>query len=446
MAKRESQGMQIALILLVMLSVLFAITTVVFWNIAKNTKAELAQKTSSEQSANANMRKTIDENQQLKVMLGHTADVPLDAIQNGFKTDMEKFGANFPAEERNYRALPEFLNTTNMQLHGELTSAQARINELESSNTQFKKEMDQQIAAARKEKDDATKEYLAQRNNFATEVRKAQSQGNKSKMQWEAIRKKLNIQVDELESKVSQLNDQLTDMKNSNDKISLELSQLRTESFDRPDGKVTWVDNRGNTVYINLGSRDRLRRQTTFSVYDIDVNNLARTKKKASVEVTRVLGDHLAEARVINEEIGNPIVHGDIIFSPIWEVGNPIRFALTGFMDIDKDGVSDRDLIRRLIKINGGVIDAEVGDDGSRTGDMTVETRYLVTGKHSSEGGASGFAADSRIRTEAKSLGLTSISVDRLLSDIGYQRISKTIALGQDSKERDYRENSYDHQ
>ena len=43
MAKRESQGMQIALILLIMFCLLFAITTVVFWNQSKKANAEVAQ-------------------------------------------------------------------------------------------------------------------------------------------------------------------------------------------------------------------------------------------------------------------------------------------------------------------------------------------------------------------------------------------------------------------
>ena len=37
-------------------------------------------------------------------------------------------------------------------------------------------------------------------------------------------------------------------------------------------------------------------------------------------------------------------------------------------MDLDKDGLSDLDKVRNLITVNGGVVDAELKDDGTRAG------------------------------------------------------------------------------
>lgn len=445
MAKRESQGMQIAVILLVMLSVLFAITTIVFWNIGKNAKAELDQKSTEATDATQKMRSTIDDNFKLKNMLGHTAEVSMEQIQKAYDTDMLKFGSSFPKEEQNYRKLPEHLGNTNSQLHDKLASATDRIKELESTNEQLKQEMDNQIALARKDKDNAKQEYLAERSAFDAELQKLKAERGSMRQDWEGARKGLVSTGNQLEQKVKELDEQLASMRNRNDKLSSELAQLRTESFERPDGKITWVDNRGETVYINLGSEDALQRQTSFSVYDLDEYNLARTDKKASIEVTRILGEHLAEARVVSDDVRNPIVSGDIIYSPVWQVGSPVRFALTGLMDIDNDGRSDRALIRRLIGLNGGVIDAEVDDKGDRTGELSVQTRYLVAGNRPDDKASSKRGnADAKIRSEAKSLGLTEISVDRLLSDLGFQKISKTVALGRESSGSDYAPNEYD--
>jgi hypothetical protein len=444
MAKRESQGLQIALILLVMLSVLFAITTIVFWNIGKNAKAELVQKRTEATDATSRMRSTIDENISLKNMLGHTAEVAMPEIEKTFGTDMQKFGSSFPKEEQNYRKLPDHLGNTNLQLHDKVATAIERIQELEKTNEQLNKEKETQIAAARKDKESAKQEYLKERSNFDTELQKLASQRDSMNSKWDGTRKGLVAKGNALEKQVNGLTDEVASMQNQNDKLSSELSQLRTESFERPDGKITWVDNRGETVYVNLGSEDALQRQTSFSVYDLDENNLARTEKKASIEITRILGNHLAEATVVNDDNRNPIVSGDIIFSPVWEVGSPVRFALTGFMDIDNDAASDRALIRRLIRMNGGVIDAEVDDKGDRTGELSVETRYLVTGDSTDEkSSAKRAASDSKIRSEAKSLGLTVISINRLLSDLGYQKISKTIALGRESSGSDYSPSDY---
>ncbi len=56
MAKRENQGLQIALIVLVMFTVMFAVTTIVFWNQSKNLRAEADQLRTDTQRANDQVR------------------------------------------------------------------------------------------------------------------------------------------------------------------------------------------------------------------------------------------------------------------------------------------------------------------------------------------------------------------------------------------------------
>ena len=120
-------------------------------------------------------------------------------------------------------------------------------------------------------------------------------------------------------------------------------------------------------------------------MYDVDENNIARSERKGSIEITRILGGHLAEARILDDELTNPIIPGDVIYSPVFQPGTAVRFALTGIMDIDGDGQSDHDLIRNLIRINGGVIDAEVDADGKRKGKISINTRYLIVGEEATD-------------------------------------------------------------
>ncbi|MEM8679018.1 MAG: hypothetical protein AAGF97_06685, partial [Planctomycetota bacterium] len=102
-------------------------------------------------------------------------------------------------------------------------------------------------------------------------------------------------------------------------------------------------------------------------------------------------------------------------------------------MDVDGDGYSDRELIKRLIAVNGGVIDAEITDDGDREGEISIRTRFLVVGDNVAEsaGNPKLAAAHQAMLRDAGIKGLTQISVDRLLSDLGYQRVAKSVALGQ---------------
>jgi len=58
-----------------------------------------------------------------------------------------------------------------------------------------------------------------------------------------------------------------------------------------------------------------------------------------------------------------------------------IRFAIAGLVDIDNDGKSDIDLIRRIIAVGGGVIDAELEIDGKLTGQLRQDTAYVIVGK-----------------------------------------------------------------
>ena len=131
--------------------------------------------------------------------------------------------------------------------------------------------------------------------------------------------------------------------------------------------------------------------------------------------------------------LSNPILSQDNIYSPVWDPGQKTHFALVGFMDIDKDGKSDRNLIRTLIARNGGVIDAEVLDDGSRDGKITINTRYLVQGEQANEKSkAEALRSYSQMIKEASDLGVETISVERLLSDMGWRGNERTVGSGTD--------------
>ena len=102
--------------------------------------------------------------------------------------------------------------------------------------------------------------------------------------------------------------------------------------------------------------------------------------KKGTIEVTQILGDHLAEARIIDDSLIDPLVPGDKIYTPLWDPGHPERFAIAGKIDIDGDGRDDHERLKNLILLSGGVVDADLQPDGKQTGTMTVDTRDLIIG------------------------------------------------------------------
>src|SRR4029078_6892055 len=103
-----------------------------------------------------------------------------------------------------------------------------------------------------------------------------------------------------------------------------------------------------------------------------ETQNTAKAKQKGTIEVTRVLDEHLSEARITSDDPKNPILSGDRIYSPAWHRGKQLHFALTGIIDVNGDGISDLQIVRNLITLNGGVLDAYLNDDGGVEGTMSV--------------------------------------------------------------------------
>jgi hypothetical protein len=195
------------------------------------------------------------------------------------------------------------------------------------------------------------------------------------------------------------------------------------------DGRISWVNQNG-TVWINLGEADSLRRQITFSVFDTDQRDAAKAKKKGSIEVTRILGDHLAEARITQDDARNPILTSDQVYSQVWERGNKLHFALTGIIDLDGDGQSDLQLARDLIELNGGVVDSYIGEEGNVVGNMSVVTRYLVLGEYPEEARKTAVREGwQSMNEEASDFGVEVITLDEFLNQMGYQTSDRAVEL-----------------
>jgi hypothetical protein len=147
----------------------------------------------------------------------------------------------------------------------------------------------------------------------------------------------------------------------------------------------------------------------------------------------------MAEARITEDDPTNPILSGDNIYSPVWHRGKKLRFALTGLIDVDADGVSDMQLVRDLIALNGGTIDSYLGDDGKVVGEVTAYTRYMVDGEIPET------AANVKLQTgrqamrqQASALGIESITLSAFLDKMGYTSTDRTIVLGEAAAARDF--------
>jgi hypothetical protein len=174
-------------------------------------------------------------------------------------------------------------------------------------------------------------------------------------------------------------------------------------------------------------------------VFDSDLHDAAKAKKKGSIEITRLLSEHMAEGRITKDDPKNPILTGDNIYSQIWQRGKKLHFALTGFIDIDGDGDGDLQLARDLIELNGGIVDAYLDESGKVQGEITANTRYLVSGdKPDSASKTSLQTGTNDMFKEASSLGVETITLPEFLTQMGYKPQDRTVHLGAAAKASDF--------
>jgi hypothetical protein len=123
-------------------------------------------------------------------------------------------------------------------------------------------------------------------------------------------------------------------------------------------------------VNIDVGRKDFLRLNVQFGVFARGETNVNNRKKKGTITVTKFIGDNLAEARILESDLRDPILQGDVIFTPTWTPGIQETFVLAGDFDVTGDKKPDNELLETLVEMNGGKIEK----------DVDIGTRYLLLG------------------------------------------------------------------
>ena len=190
---------------------------------------------------------------------------------------------------------------------------------------------------------------------------------------------------------------------------SANLAEIQGVDVQDFQGKIVEVR---NGIYINLGRADGLRPSVRFGVVNSDESRVADAQPKARIEVVEVISgsEHLSRCKVLSDRTPITILRGDSIYSPAWQPGRKVEFALAGKLDINGDGIDDRETIKTLIAQNGGLVTMDLPPTGKGSGELSVTTRWLVIGddfKVLDEEGA--------LESKAKAFGISRIHVDKLL-------------------------------
>ncbi len=240
------------------------------------------------------------------------------------------------------------------------------------------------------------------------------------------------------------------------EKSGVDLKAIEAESLDErarqmlrvwnKPWKVVEIDRRGTLPYINLGSADGLTSQVTFSVHAEGLGGRLTEKPKGTLEVVRVIGPHLAQARVTSTKDGkaDPILKGDRLFNPTWDPNRKRRIAIAGIADLGGDGTDNTEDFRRLMERQNVILDAYIDTKDEKTPKIvgkgvSVNTDYLILAdtlesvKHPRSGDKAYVQAYDRLREELKTKaatnGVTLITLRRYLDMIGY-RAPKVVSSG----------------
>lgn len=437
---RENQGLQIALIIFVMLTIILGVTTFLFFRQYEDAllKAEAAAAEAQQQrTAAENM---LDEANRLKQIVGFAPTDGIATIDEAFNSDMEKYGATFDEADRNYRKVLAYLDTVIQEKNVSLATEQERVAGEKARAASIDAQKQAQVDQFKSGMDKANADLAAERGKFNQQLQAATKQSGELQAKREQDRKQSDAAMAQLQDKLGEVNRSLQTTSATLKERNVQIDKILRPTFESGDGYIRWVNQRNGTVWINLGQADALRREMTFSVYPAGTNDVNRAAKKGEIEVTDLLGEHLAEASIVTDEVADPILPGDIIHTPVWAPGERLHFALTDRLDIDGDEKSDAEIVRNLIRMNDGVIDAQLDDEGNQTGELTTKTRFLVLGtEHDANTPQKPMDARVRMLDKAEKLGIKTMALPQLLRQMGWKNQTPVVRYGRGANPDDFK-------
>ena len=440
---RENQGLQIALIVFVLLTVILGATTWVFYQRSTELAEKVKTETTAKETANNTAGKAEDDSKEFaKLISGAGASAKLEDAQKQKVNDMQVFAAGLKPDEWYYSPVLHKLAVILAEKSDELKKKNEEIAKWEVKYKEREDSKAPQIKDFRESADKAAQELASAKQNFDARRTEVEKLAADTQAKLASVRKETATEIEKQKEDIKKLEKSLATTQGSLNEKTTEINDTKRTIVDVPDGEIRWVNQRSGMVWINVGRADGLQPLMTFSVFPADISDLSKGARKGTIEVTQILDGHMAEARITDDTITDPLMPGDKIDTALWNPGEHLHFALAGLMDVNGDGRNDLELVKNLITMNNGVVDCYQDDKGRvhGLGEMSINTRFLVKGSDAKkEAGAPALSAGQssigdkakELELKAKELGVQTISLQELLQRMGYKAPVSTRATGE---------------
>ena len=389
MAGKDSNGLVISLSIFALLSVGLGIAWYFTWSHSDTLQTQLATAQKSESDSKSIIQNQIEEVNKLKSLIGRNETVVDDLVTKAKKEIAKLSGEGATIELTLDGALVKVATDRGVQEY----SSSDRMAQLQAKITEYDLRVKSHEVALGSMKDSLTAKEAELLNKERTH---AEQLGQRE------------TQIDALKSQLNNLQDQFATYRTDRERVTEELGKetqrqrealiaLRRDkfklegfSFERPDGTLTFVDQNSLTCYLDIGIRDKLRVGATFSVYKKNNSGVGRSQSdkdlKGKIEIVRLIGDHTAEASIVEQDLDDPLANGDPIYSPIFFPGQKLEIAVVGGLEFDGNPGSDREEFQRIIAGSGAEIVLQVSDeakliDGNGTEVSSADIDQLITSK-----------------------------------------------------------------
>ena len=456
MAARENQGYVIGIIVLAVLAVMLLVTTVfstmkAYENYDKKIAAEenatFQQAYADASTAKANMLSAcvgvegIDANEittyrdqitsfKRNVDSSKAGEIQqiADSAQTIYETYKKDMAFNSAITDAGDGAVDSDMTYkgTIDKMASALNASNANAFDKSKEARRIEREAQQKITTITNTLEERTKALTQTEQDLSDEKQrnaaKEKELGNLAKSLQDAMddqRAEFDDQKAGLEKMIADTNENMKFVAKQNAALKAKVNEYEREVFDLADGQIVRVSDASDTVFIDLGSQDGVRANLTFAVYDQTANDFEKDRHKAMIEITEILGPHLAKARVTTDDPKNPILTRDQILSATFDRGDSVTIALGGFFDLDGDGLSDLAKLKRMIIRNGGNVVASHDENGNITGEIDSTTRFFVLGPSPRAGAQNVVKAMGAMKEQAEGNAVDIIDIRKLLNWMG---------------------------